>query len=276
MRAIFCAGDNRNRTGKSILIEETNKCGRAKTSLSWEYGWAAVQDMRRSSLLRPLFSLCQECACLQFSTSLLADQALKACYGCIALTTISSVITQKVINIRLFLSNGSRSLVRNPNKVWASQFLGLALLSWLPSAFWKEEETNSMGFATAKWKRVSFLHFVPVAWSPICGTEAICQDGCSWHCCTYPRAWQSSILRKEKGPLRVVGEWNRLSAGLKLALGPWYCSLLRSQVVWQISPCVQQQSGSVGGSTGALVCPHWPCSMEHLPQSLLFGQQLVL
>lgn len=58
----------------------------------------------------------------------LADQALKACYHYIALTTISSVVTQKVINIRLFLSSVSRSLVRNPNKVWASQFLGLALL----------------------------------------------------------------------------------------------------------------------------------------------------
>ena len=34
-------------------------------------------------------------------TKLLADQALKACYHYIALSTVSSLITQKVINMRL-------------------------------------------------------------------------------------------------------------------------------------------------------------------------------
>lgn len=208
----------------------------------------------------------------------LAGQALKACYRYIALTTISSVVTQKVINIRLFLSSVSRSLVRNPNKVWASQFLGLALLRWLPSAFWNEEETNSTGFAAAKWKRVSFLHFVSVAQSPICGTEttATCQGGCSWHCCTHSRAWQSSILRKEKGPLRVIGEWSRLSAGLKLDLGPWYCSSLWSRVGLSDSLLCAAAKGIALVGAWVVVCPPWPRNMEHLPQSLVLGQQLVL
>lgn len=161
--------------------------------VSHESGWAAGHE-KELTADTPVFPVPAYNAT---RNKLLADQAFKAWCSYFALTTISSVVTQKVIHKKLFLTNVSRSLVRNPNKVWSCQFLSLASLWWLPTAFWKNKETNSLGFPTVKWKRVSFVCFVLCVLSPVYGTEATaaCQEERSG---THLKAWQKPLEKRKR------------------------------------------------------------------------------
>lgn len=97
---------------------------------------------------------------------------------------------------------------------------------------------------------------VHVAQSLICGTEATAahQGGCSWHCSTHLWDYQSSILRKGKGPLRVVGEWNRLQ-GWNWHWDPSTIPDCKAEWSGRFALTCSSQGNCVGGSVDGDVSP---------------------